>query len=496
MNKLLEKMKPILCKAKAAFEKVKSLLINMKHKKLIAGIGAGVLVLAIALIILLSGMQSAPLTPAQQYIKLETDLLHKLVNSIPDEVPEVVPVQSIDILPGDALLSLLGMEDAQWAERLSVKLVAKQKEGLQEALWDFKLNGNDLFSATTIADPVSGITYLVVPSVSEHYLKIDKNTAGTENGSEIIGSVSAVTDFLAMLNISEADVAKSIINKYIDVFFSHMTEVEKASQVLNLGNKTQTADVYTNYITEKVFTDAFRGVLTEARNDVALKAVFPADMDYEDVIDTMLSNLNEEPTNDREDAIVLKLYVDSENRLLGRDLLLPDMTASCITVTGKNGTAFKISYSGEDMGYEFMIDGEGKGTLSMVQPDQTVILANLTYSGTKESGICEITLSDFFENLIFQDANVDPKLEIKWSTNNPMSFGFSMNGERFVTIETSSSTMEGPHDSITIPEASFDYNVPEEYEQYLESVDWSLLRTNMLEAGVPENIVNFLLGKE
>jgi hypothetical protein len=148
------------------------------------------------------------------------------------------------------------------------------------------------------------------------------------------------------------------------------------------------------------------------------------------------------------------------------------------------------------MGYEFMIDGEGKGTLSMVQPDQTVILANLSYSGTKESGICEITLSDFFENLIFQDTNVDPKLEIKWNAIDPMSFGFSMNGERFVTIETSTSTMEGPHESITLPEASFDYNVPEEYEQYLESVDWSLLRTNMLEAGIPENIVNFLLGKE
>ena len=58
MDKLLEKMKTLLEKAKMLFR-------NMKHKKLILGITAGVLVLAIALVILLGGMQSAPLTLCQ-----------------------------------------------------------------------------------------------------------------------------------------------------------------------------------------------------------------------------------------------------------------------------------------------------------------------------------------------------------------------------------------------------------------------------------------------
>ena len=484
-------MEKFLSKLKALFDKVK----QIKHIKLIAAIGAGVLVLAIALIILLVGMQSPALTPAQQYIKLETDLLHKLVDSVPTQEIEGSALTSIDILPADALLSLLGMEDMDWAKKLTINLDATQKDGLQKALWDFELNGNDLFTATTITDPVAGITYLVVPSVSEHFLKIDENAAGDLENGEIVGSASAITDFLAMLNISEADVAKSIINKYIDIFFSHMTEVEKQTQLISVGDKSQSAEVYTNYITEKVFTDALRAVLTEARGDVALKAIFPEDVDYTELIDTMLDELSSEPANDREDAIILKLYVDNTGSVIGRDLILPDMKVSVLTATDENGTACKLLYGNEDLSYALTVDGAGKGTVSMVQPDQTVILVNLAYSGTKESGICEITLSDFIESTLLQSTDLDPKLEINWNGSD-LSFALYASADKLVTINTSANIKEGPYEDIEIPEASLDYSVQDEYDAYMESVDWTIVRANMLEAGIPKNMVDFLLGKE
>ena len=484
---------------KTLLEKAKMLFRNMKHKKLILGITAGVLVLAIALVILLGGMQSAPLTPAQQYIKLETDLLHSLVNSIPDELAEGTAVTNIDILPTDALLAMFGMVDMDWAQKLTVTLDTKQKDNLQEVLWGFKLNGKELFTANMIADPITGITYLTVPIVSDLYLKIDESTAGVPDGSnDIVSSASGLTDFLAALNISEADVAKALLNKYIDIFFSHLTDVEKQTQVLNIGGKVQNAEVYTNYITEKVFTDALRAVLTEAKNDAALKAALPEDVDFEDMIDEALDALTAEPTNDRKEAIVLKLYVDSENNIIGRDLFISGTEISILTATQNGSTAFKATYGDEELAYELMIDGSGNGTLSMVQPDQSVILGTLTYTGDKNKGSCEIKLSDFIENTLLQSTEIDPALQIRWETKGDtvdVDLSLLMAGEELVKIETSSTPKDAPA-TITPPSSSLDMNVEEEMNRYMESIDMSALRANMLDAGVPQNIVDFLLGKE
>ncbi len=488
MDKLLKKMKTLL-------EKAKAFLMNMKHKKLILGITAGVLVLAISLLILLSGMQSAPLTPAQQYIKLETDLLHSLINSIPNQSADGAADTTLDILPSDALLSMLGFEDMDWAKKLTLAIDAGQKGNLQEMLVDVQLNGADIFSMNMVTDALSGISYLCIPTISDHYLKVDSAAAGDMSNSTA-GTASGLADFLAALNISEADVAKNIINKYIDIFFSHMTDVEKQTQVLTIGGKTQTADVYTNYITGKVFTDALRAVLTEAKNDTALKAALPADMDLADMIDEVLDSFEAEPSTDRKDAIVLKLYVDSEKNLIGRDVLVDGTEISILTATENDSTAFKATYGNEDLAYELVVDGNGAGTLSMVQPDQSVILANLTYTGDENTGSCEVKLSDFIENLLLQSTNLDPALKIDWEKKDDtvnIALSLSMAGEEMVKIDTSSTPKDAPS-SITLPGASLDYNNPEEYENYQSNMDLETVRANLLGAGVPEKFVNFVLG--
>lgn len=488
MDKLLEIMK-------ATFEKAKAFLMNMKHKKLILGITAGVLVLAISLVILLSGMQSAPLTPAQQYIKLETDLLHSLINSVPNQSADGAADTTLDIMPSDALLAMFGFEDMDWAKKLTLAIDAGQKGNLQNMLVGVKLNGTDIFSMNMVTDALSGISYLCIPTISDHYLKVDSTTVGDMNDS-MTGTASGLMDFLAALNISEMDVAKSILNKYIDIFFSHMTDVEKETQVLTIGGKTQTAEVYTNYITEKVFTDALRAVLNEARNDVALKAALPEDMDLEDIIDEVLDSFTNEPSTDRKDAIVLKLYVDSENRLIGRDMFIGGTEISILTATENGSTALKLTYGGEDLSYELMIDGSGSGTLSMVQPDQSVILANLTYTGDMNKGSCEIKLADFIENLLFQATNIDPALKMDWEVKDDtvdFDLSLSMAGEEMVKIETSSTPKDAPS-SITLPGASLDYNNPEEFENYQNNMDLETVRANLLGAGVPEKFVNFVLG--
>ncbi len=488
MDKLLAKMKTLL-------EKAKTLLMNMKHKKLVLGITAGVLVLAISLAILLGGMQSAPLTPAQQYIKLETDALHLLVNNLSNGPAEGAADTTLDIMPSDALLTMFGFEDMDWAKKLTLVIDAGQKDNLQNMLVGVKLNGTDILSMNMISDALSGVTYLCIPTISDHYLKVDSATAGDMNGS-IAGSASALTDFLAALNISEADVAKSLLNKYIDIFFSHMTDVEKETQVLTVGGKTQTAEVYTNHITQKVFTDALRAVLTEARNDTVLKAALPEDMDLADMIDEALDALETEPSTDREDAIVLKLYVDGEKNIIGRDVFIDGTEISILTATQDDSTAFKATYGNEDLTYEFMVDGNGKGTLSMVQPDQTVILGNLTYTGDMNKGSCEIKPSDFIENLLLQATNIDPALTFGWETKGDtvdIDLSLSMAGEEMIKIASSSTPKDAPS-SITLPNSSLDYNNPEEYENYENNMDLETVRANLLRAGVPENFVNFVLG--
>ena len=171
------------------------------------------------------------------------------------------------------------------------------------------------------------------------------------------------------------------------------------------------------------------------------------------------------------------------------------MKVSVLTATDENGTACKLLYGNEDLSYALTVDGAGKGTVSMVQPDQTVILVNLAYSGTKESGICEITLSDFIESTLLQSTDLDPKLEINWNGSD-LSFALYASADKLVTINTSANIKEGPYEDIEIPEASLDYSVQDEYDAYMESVDWTIVRANMLEAGIPKNMVDFLLGKE
>ena len=188
-------------------------------------------------------------------------------------------------------------------------------------------------------------------------------------------------------------------------------------------------------------------------------------MDFEDMIDEILDSFAAEPSTDRKDAIVLKLYVDSDMALIGRDMFIGGTEISILTATENDSTALKLTYGNEDLAYELMVDGSGSGTLSMVQPDQSVILATLTYTGDKDTGSCEVKLSDFIENMLLQSTDIDPALKISWEAKGDtvdVDLALSMAGEEMVKIETSSTPKDAPSSS-TLPGTSLDYNNPEEY---------------------------------
>lgn len=462
-------------------------------KKLFTVIIALVLVVAtpLAFASMLSGCKKPD--PAEEYVALESNAMHKLINdAFANASPssDVHTTANVELKLSDLFFTIMDREDLNWIDSVSANFDLHQNKTLNDVATVIGMNSKPLFSYNGVVDSLTGITYVSIPTISDYYIQTINNTTV---------DLSGLQQALAQLNTPETEVAKALLIKYTEVALKNMVNIEKATETLNIKGVTQEVNVYTNYITEKVFLDAFKAILTEAKNDSQLKAIFPDEVNWEAAIEEAIASLNKQtPSDDKSDAIVLITYADKDNKVVGRKLSTSTFSLSHITLSTISGSVSETFIG--DAQNNFRLEGRratpgsSTYTIFITSAGQEIETGTIAVSGDKTAGMCKITLSDFLEQSLFGDASADFAVAIQWdttSTGTAVDMALSLMAQEVISI-SASATQSAPKD-VTVPSISLNTYSTEDMQIYSDSINTYELMNNMLAIGFPSEYIDAVI---
>ena len=439
---------------------------------------------------MLSGCKKAD--PTEEYIALESSAMHGMINNMFENAApstDLHATANVEVTLSDLFFTIMGNEDLNWIDSVSANFDLHQNEFRVKTLADISMNSKSLFSYTSIADTLIGKTYISIPTISDEYVKTDD------------GAVDGTTELklaLARLDTPETEVAKALLIKYVDVALKNMVNIEKTTETLNIKGVTQEVNVYTNCITEKVFLDAFKAILTEAKNDSQLKAIFPDEVNWEAAIDEAIASLNEQtPSDNKDDAIVLITYADKDNNVLGRKFSAATFSFSHIELPTGSGSVSETFIGNETD--NFRLEGvrtanSSTYTLFITSAEQSIEIGTMVFSGSKKAGTCQLTLSNFVEQNLFGSADADIALNIQWNiTDNGTAFDayLSMASQQVIAVKVNTSPIAS--ENVILPNKAVDINSPDQMEMYTNSISTYELMNNMLAIGFPSEYIDAVI---
>lgn len=442
---------------------------------------------------MLSGCDFFLSDPVEEYIALESKAMHQLIDEAfasASASDDIHTTTTVDVMPSDALFELMSRQDLNWIDKISLSLNVHQKGNLTETIANVGMNSNPFFSFNTIFNPMTGITYWAIPTISDYFME---STDSTANG------IASMNQVLSQLNTPETEVAKNLLIKYVDVFLNNMVNIERTKETITVQTVSQEATVYTNYITERVFLDAIVAVLTEAKNDSQFKAIFPAEANIDAALDEAIASLkSSEVTDDKNDAIILVTYADKDNNVLGRKFTISNLTFSHISL----GSVSETFLGNEETNYRLVGTRSARQsdyTLLITSAGQSIEIGKITLTGNEKEGACDITLSNFIEQNLFGTPDADVSLNIKWKitdTSTAVDFSLYMVSQQIIAVKTTT-TACAPED-VTLPSISLDTMDPSQSQTFFDSINTYELMNNMLAIGFPSEyidaVINYLEG--
>ena len=248
-----------------------------------------------------------------------------------------------------SLLSALTSMDFSWLNSISLGgNVVANESGIGEGL-TLKLNDTDIMSLNATVDLDTLDTYISVPELLEGYVKVagEQILAQADAAEDAVDDtameqfsvdVDDLSEYLkSCVNASEsfpdADTLTSIANRYLGLLFDAAAEGESGTEALSVDTVSQDCTTLTGSYTASEAVTALTDILTTARDDEELKSVLDqvasiasdSDFTYENVqseIDELLEELKEADTSDATGTATSKIWLDSEDNIVGRELTL------------------------------------------------------------------------------------------------------------------------------------------------------------------------------
>ncbi len=445
---------------------------------------------------MLSGCKPEPVDPALEYVAIETKAMHQTINDIfehAEPASDLHATATVEVTLSDLLFEVMDRQDLNWIDNVYMNFDIHQNDDLASVLAAVNMNGKPFFSYDGVMDTLRGVTYVSIPTISDHFIEVTDSTA---NG------IASLKQVLAQLNTPETAIAKALLIKYVDIALNNMVNIEKTTETLTVNGTTQEVNAYTNYITQKVIFDGIKAMLTEAKNDNQLKAIFPAEANIEGALDEALTSLNSQtPEDDKANAIVLVTYADKEGNVLGRKFSIPTstFTFSHIALPTASGSVSETFLGDSQNNYRLAgtrSAGSSTYTLSITSSGQSIEVGTINLSGNEKKGSLEITLSDFVEQNLFGSADADVALKAQWdisATAGTINMSLDLMSEQLVAVRYSIAMSETK--DVTVPSDSLDVNDTADVQVYSDSINTYDLMNNMLAIGFPSEYVDAIINK-
>ena len=444
---------------------------------------------------------------------------------------------------GEKLQQLLGGSDMDlsFLESIGLNMDIKVKDDLMKYLADIELNDTKLGTLDMVMDTVSQKAWLGLPGLTDKY--IETSLAGTQDG---MGSATAMMSAETLKQFAEllpdATKLETVLQRYLMMVYEGVPEVKRQEQVLELNGLKQDVVVLEYTVTEKDLAKLVKTILEKAKQDTDLKALLEEfqekyndlmeesygaqwqDVDLYnqmlDVIDDALESLTENTEYKESNYITEKIYLDKSFNVIGRYISMTtegelDIELYAKQVTQGNAFAMEMALQTSDVistidnvGYsKLAISGEGtikdgahtgKLTLAMANSEKTLPLLEMELKDVAQSGERgELKLdpsAQLLTMLMGEDAAVlDFGLQMKWSVEGKKaSYTVDVLMNDLLLAGLDISIDESTGSDIAKPGSGA---VTQDMQEWMAGLDMQKLLQNLQTAGVPEALLNSLMGQ-
>lgn len=433
------------------------------------------------------------------------------------------------------LLNLLTAMDFSWLDNIVLSVNTAVNESSEGIDMNLQLNGSQILQLLEQVDFSNAEIYMKVPELFAGSIKVpmeitgDVTTAdGTTQAVSPQEAQSLLSDMLEMDVTSflpDAATMEELINRYKDIILAGMEDGTEASeQELVIEGVSESCTLYEGRIYEANFYNTAEEVLNTAREDEQLKAVVEKFGEvgqipdiyaqFQSAIDSGLASLAEDAAEDAGAEVYFfsRLWLDAEGNVAGRQFGMSDDTTtielfSWYSVQQEDKTALSVEFS--DGEQEFLLSGSGAvaadgsldGNYRLTfdgEPMLNIAVADYVESDTDFVGSYTLSLDSAMSDQETYTAlgAYQLALNIKSSTaDKDMIMELSLLQNE---VSLGSLTLTAVYgENAEVPELGelepvYDLNVEEDGAAFAEGLDWSPLLQKLMDAGMPEELVQYV----
>lgn len=445
---------------------------------------------------------------------------------------------------GRALIgALMGGTDVSWLQSISLDSNISIKDGVEAIVSSVLLNDNKLCDFNVYMDLANMMEYIQIPELSDSYMKAPVSSDSEENSEEAQQFLNTYMTTLSDLTsvLPDSKTLSTLLDRYGNIIIDSFEEGSSVEESVSVDGISEECTAYEGIISEKSGYTIVEKVLTTAKDDEEIKALFDqwSDdasneenqyKDFQNLITDALDDMNRDDEGSTEnEAFSSKVWVNGDGKIVGRQFGITDGTDTTPVFTWKapsegEDSALLLELAADDSSFTFT--GSGKTADGLLNGDY-ILAVNGTetvdinvenletkpakagyYNGTfnisfpaaetdssdSEAGestedVTDTSATDMLAGFgavikLTSDADAD---------TSTLDLTVTTSGAALATLSITGSYGEG----VEIPDfasldKTYDATDDEAMTEYLTEIKWDTFLANVKAAGVPDELATQL----
>lgn len=445
---------------------------------------------------------------------------------------------------GRALIgALMGGTDVSWLQSISLDSNISIKDGVEAIVSSVLLNDNKLCDFNVYMDLANMMEYIQIPELSDSYMKAPVSSDSEENSEEAQQFLNTYMTTLSDLTsvLPDSKTLSTLLDRYGNIIIDSFEEGSSVEESVSVDGISEECTAYEGIISEKSAYTIVEKVLTTAKDDEEIKALFDqwSDdasneenqyKDFQNLITDALDDMNRDDEGFTEnEAFSSKVWVNGDGKIVGRQFGITDGTDTTPVFTWKapsegEDSALLLELAADDSSFTFT--GSGKTADGLLNGDY-ILAVNGTetvdinvenletkpakagyYNGTfnisfpaaetdsSDSEAGESTEDDTDTSATDMLAGFGAVIKLTSDADadtSTLDLTVTTSGAALATLSITGSYGEG----VEIPDfasldKTYDATDDEAMTEYLTEIKWDTFLANVKAAGVPDELATQL----
>lgn len=449
---------------------------------------------------------------------------------------------------GRSLLGFIAPFDVSWMNDITLSTTSTFADGQTGTLMKVLLNDNLVCTLEYYLDPETQDIYMRIPELSDKYLKTNLKEATEQQAATIEEDIenadipadadslaSAYSESLSLsaslmsdlsASMPEATVVETLLDKYGSMLFDNLTEVDGSQATLTAGDISQECTVYEGQISAADAIKTGTDILEAAKSDEDIKKLLDSWSEklsdgenlydsFTESIDTGLDALKNTDTDDSDESYIsTRIWVDENGRIAGREISLHENDTDTPVLTWQmpeNGSEFGylLSFTPDDES-DYVLSGSGQ-----IDGDKL----NGTYEFSTGGTVLSVIEVKDYDTASIKEGYLNGNYTVTFPAGDTEDDSLAMlenfalvldlssektSGSVALSVESAGSTLgtlsitSGAGETVDIPDLASlkdvcDASNDEDMNDYAATLDFTSIMENLSAAGVPDEVVTYIL---